>query len=241
MAGQGNVIPVYREFLGDMETPVSSYLKIRDKSFSYLLESADGGARWGRYSFIGYRPYVIALSRGRKMEIQQGDRKETLKDVSNPLDVLRDLSRRFRLVKTEDGSPFQGGLVGYCNYDLVGKWEHIPGISSQDDQLPECLFTASKRLIIFDHLTHKIRVIAFAHLTGNQDLKEAYATACDEVDETISELKTPLSRLFGGDQFSVSDLKPNVKKEEFEEAVRKAKNYIVEGDVIQVVLSQKFS
>lgn len=241
MVEQGNLLPVYQEFLGDMETPVSTYLKIRDKFFSYLLESADGGTRWGRYSFIGYKPYVIALSRGREMEIQRGARKETVKDVSNPLGVLRELSRKFRLVEMKDGSPFQGGLVGYCNYDLVGKWERIPGPPSKDDHLPECLFTVSKRLIIFDHLTHKIKVVAFAHVTGRQDLKAAYVKACEEVDQIISELKAPFSHHSGGDEFSVSDLKPNVKREEFEEAVRRVKDYIVAGDVIQVVLSQKFS
>jgi anthranilate synthase component 1 len=241
MAEQGNLIPVYQEFLGDTETPVSTYLKIRDKPFSYLLESADGGARWGRYSFIGYKPYVIALSRGREMQIQEGSRKQTLKDVLNPLNIIGDLSRRFELVKAKDGSPFVGGLVGYFNYDLVGKLEHIPGLSPEDNDSPECLFTASKRLIIFDHLTHKIKVVAFAHLTGKEDLKETYAQACEEISETILELKRPLSYLSGGDQFSVSDLKPNFKREEFEKAVRRAKDYIVAGDVIQVVLSQRFS
>jgi anthranilate synthase component 1 len=103
--------------------------------------------------------------------------------------------------------------------------------------MPQCLFTASKRLIIFDHLTHKIRAVALAHLTGREDLKEAYATACEEVDEIVSELKTPFFHPSGGDEFSVSGLKPNVKREEFQEAVQRAKDYIVAGDVIQVVLS----
>jgi anthranilate synthase component 1 len=201
MAGQGNLLPVYQEFLADMETPVSTYLKIRDKAFSYLLESAEGGTRWGRYSFIGYKPYVTALSRGREMEIKWGNRKETVKDVPNPLGVLRELSRKFQLVEMKDGSPSQGGLVGYCNYDLVDKWERIPRLLSKDDHMPQCLFTASKRLIIFDHLTHKIRAVALAHLTGREDLKEAYATACEEVDEIVSELKTPFFILPEGMNF----------------------------------------
>ena len=174
MAGQGNLIPVYREFLGDMETPVSTYLKIRDKSFSYLLESAESGTRWGRYSFIGYKPYLMALSRDRGIEIQEGGRKETLKDVANPFNALRDLCRKFQLVKTKDAAPFQGGLVGYANYDLVRKWERIPGLSPEDDNSPECLFIAPKRLIIYDHLTHRITVVAFAHLTGKENLANPF-------------------------------------------------------------------
>jgi anthranilate synthase component 1 len=175
------------------------------------------------------------------MEIQEGAEKETLKDVRNPLDVLRRLSRKFKPVTLKGLAPFQGGLVGYFNYDLIRKWERVDGLSPEDRDLPECLFTASRRLIIFDHLTHKIKVVAFAHLRENQDLKGAYEAAREEVCETISELQRPLSAVSRGDQLSLSDLRSNFRREEFEEAVRKAKDYILAGDVIQVVLSQRFS
>ncbi|MBW1706445.1 MAG: chorismate-binding protein, partial [Deltaproteobacteria bacterium] len=241
MAKQGNLIPVYQEFLADTETPVSAYLKIRDKSFSYLLESADGGKKWGRYSFIGYKPYLIALSRDREMEILKGNEKKRLKDVGNPLQVLRDLIEDIKPVTIKEPAPFQGGLVGYINYDLVRKWEHLPGISPEDTVMPEALFTASKRLIIFDHLTHQIKVIAFAHLGENDDLKELYDLACEEVDETIAELQCPLSSMTEKAPFSLTDLESNFNRDDFNEAVRKAKEHIVAGDVIQVVLSQRFS
>ena len=241
MAKQGNLIPVYQEYLADTETPVSAYLKIRDPSFSYLLESADGGKRWGRYSFIGYKPYLIAISRGREMEIWKGSEKTRLKDVGNPLYVLRDLSTQFKPVKIKELSPFQGGLVGYFNYDLVRKWEQRIEISPEDRDMPEAIFTASQRIIIFDHLTHRIRVVAFAHLNEGKDLKKAYTEASEEVEETIRELQRPLSTVSTGTPFSLADLKPNFQKEEFEESVRKAKNYIINGDIIQVVISQRFS
>jgi len=241
MTKRGNLIPVYQEFLGDTETPVSAYMKIRDKSFSYLLESADRGERWGRYSFIGYKPYLIAQSRDREMEIRGENRKEILKDVRNPLHALKDLSRKFKQVVVNDLPPFQGGLVGYFNYDLVRKWEHLPGISPEDTEMPEALFTISRRLIIFDHLTHQIKVVAFAHLRGNEDLKEIYDLTRQEIDDTIGNLQHPLSSNSGTEPFSLSDLKANFNREDFEEAVRKAKDYIVAGDVIQVVLSQRFS
>jgi len=241
MARQGNLIPVYQEFLADTETPVSAYLKIKDKSFSYLLESADGGKKWGRYSFIGYKPYLIALSRNGKMEISQGKEKWTLKDVGNPLQVLRDTIKDIKPVTIKELATFQGGLVGYINYDLIRKWEYLPGISPEDTVMPESLFTASKRLIIFDHLTHQIKVISFAYLRENDDLKELYDLACEEVDETIAELKSPLSSISEKAPFSLTDLESNFKEEDFNEAVRKAKEHIVAGDVIQVVLSQKFS
>jgi anthranilate synthase component 1 len=241
MAKQGNLIPVYQEFLADTETPVSAYLKIRDKTFSYLLESADGSKRWGRYSFIGYKPYLIALSRDGEMEIKLGAIQKNLKNVQNPLTILREWSHRFKPVNSKHLSPFQGGLVGYCNYELISKWERLPGRAPEDPNLPECVFTASKRLIIFDHLTHKIKVVAFAYLQEKDDLEQAYKEACEEVDETVDELHRPLSPGSVSHAFSLSGLKANFTIGEFEEAVRKIKDFIFAGDVIQVVLSQKFS
>jgi anthranilate synthase component 1 len=91
MARQGNLIPVYQEFLADTETPVSAYLKLRDDSYSYLLESADGGKHWGRYSFIGCRPFLSAVSRNGDMKIWLEGRPEILKDAEDPLATLRDL------------------------------------------------------------------------------------------------------------------------------------------------------
>ena len=110
MAKKGNLIPVYQEFLADLETPVSAYLKIRDSSFSYLLESADGGERWGRYSFIGHRPYLTAVSRNGDMEIIKESGKEIHRDVENPLDILRALNAQFTPVTVNDLPPFQHGF-----------------------------------------------------------------------------------------------------------------------------------
>jgi len=241
MAQLGNLIPVYREFLADTETPVSAYLKLRDSSYSYLLESADGGKRWGRYSFIGHKPYIKAVSRDRNMEIWEEDKLEILEGVINPLEVLRELSAKFKPVTIEEFPPFQGGLVGYFNYDLVRKWERLPETLPQDRDLPEAIFVACRHLIIFDHFTHMIKVVAFAYLRNEEDLKSIYDRACQEVMETIEELRGPLPSFSKDDSFSLSDLKSNFCREDFEKAVQKAKDYIVAGDVIQVVLSQRFS
>ena len=248
MAEQGNLIPVYQEFMADTETPVSAYLKIRDKSFSYLLESADAGGpterdgkTWGRYSFIGCKPFLMAISRGLEMEIVEGNEKKIVKDAGNPLNVLKDLIEKFKPVTVKDLSQFQGGLVGYFNYDLVRKWEYLPGISPEDEKFPESVFMVSRRLIIFDHLTHKIKVVSFAHLRKNDKLKEIYDLAYQDINETIDELQRPLFSIPPGNPFSISDLEASFSREGFEEAVRKAKDYIVAGNVIQVVLSQRFS
>jgi anthranilate synthase component 1 len=241
MAKRGNLIPVYKEFLADTETPVSAYLKIKDKSFSYLLESADHGKRWGRYSFIGHKPYMTISYYDRGTEIIRETGEKEMYDVQDPLKGLKKLSQQFTPVVVDDLSPFQGGFVGYVNYDLIRKWEPVPGASPLDQDVPEALFTVSRCLIIFDHLTHQVKVVAFAHISQHKGLKEAYEQACQEVEETIEELKRPLSSISAEDRFSHSGLGANFIKEDFEEAVRKAKDYIVAGDIIQVVLSQRFS
>jgi len=241
LAEQGNLIPFYQEFLADTETPVSVYLKIKDKTFSYLLESAEGGRRWGRYSCIGYKPFLIAASMGEKMVITEGNNKKALEDVGNPLHILRGLIGKYKLVPIKGLLPFQGGLVGYFNYDLIRKWEYLPGISSGLTGMPESLFTLSRRMIIFDHLTHRIQVAAFAHVREGEDLDEAYDLARQEIDETIGELQGPLPYTPKNDIVSVSHLESNLPRHDFEKLVRKAKDHIVAGDVIQVVLSQRFS
>ncbi|MFH0844437.1 MAG: anthranilate synthase component I [Pseudomonadota bacterium] len=240
MAGRGNLIPVHQEIMADTETPVSAYLRIKERPFSYLLESADGGERWGRYSIIGYEPYLTALSYNNEMEIVKRSGREVIRNIRNPLLVLREICRGFKPVEADLVSPFQGGLVGFCNYDVIRKWERLPGRPPEDRDLPEAVFTLSSRLIIFDHLTHKVKVVAFAHMEQDTDLKKAYKKACRDIDETVSLLRGPVP-VHNEGRFSLSELRSNFSKEGFMKAVGKAKEYIVSGDVIQVVLSQRLS
>ena len=241
MAQEGNLIPVYQKFLADTETPVSAYLKLKDDSYSYLLESAEGGEYWGRYSFIGRMPYLCAISHDSYMEIYEDREKKVLKDVGNPLDMLRKLSAEFKPVTVRDLPPFQGGLVGFFNYDLVRKWEHLPDMLPADRIHAEAVFIACRHLIIFDHFTHMIKVVTFAHLKKDADLKKALDRACQEVAQTTVKLQSPLPSVSKNGSLTLSDLEPNFSKPDFEDAVRKAKDCIVAGEAIQVVLSQKFS
>jgi len=241
LSKKATLIPVYRELLADTDTPVSAYLKIKDKSFSYLLESAEGGKHWGRYSFIGYKPCLTASFRGNEMVIKQNGQEKILHDISNPIDILRDINRDFLAVSSKDLAPFQGGLVGFFNYDLIRKWEHLPGTSPVNSSQSEAVFTMAGRLIVFDHLTHHMNVVAFAHLDGNSKPEDAYLKACQDIDETIEELRQPFSPQMNGDPLIISELESNFTKDNFKDAVLKAKEYIVAGDVIQVVLSQRFS
>ena len=241
MAEKGNVIPLYQEIMADTETPVSVYLRVKNTPYSYLLESADRGERWGRYSIIGYEPYLTVLSYCHETEVvDRSGNKQVIRNPSNPLLVLRELCRRFRPVEAGLMPPFQGGFVGYCNYDLIRKWERLPGGAHEDEGLPEAVFTISGRLIIFDHLTHKVKVVALTHIEDETNLKEAYSKARRNIDETIDLLQAPVPINNEG-PFTLSELHSNFSKEGFEQAVRRAKEYIVSGDVIQVVLSQRLS
>ena len=241
MAKQGNVVPVYREFLADTETPVTAYMKIREKPFSFLLESAEGSEKWGRYSFIGYLPHMTVLSRNGEMEVTEGDAKHVLGQVRNPLHELRKIGRRFRPVSVPDLPPFQGGLVGFFNYEVIRTWEGLPGLRSLDGGMPEALFTVSRRMIIFDHRTHRITAVVFAFLKEGDDLERCYGRACREVEEIMEELGRPLDSVPTQDPVRLAGLSPNITREQFKDSVQKAKAYIEAGEVIQIVLSQRFS
>ena len=241
MARRSNVIAVHCEILADTETPVSAYLKIREKPYSFLLESAEFGKRWGRYSFIGCNPYMVVFVRDQDMEIWKGGKKIRLNNVGNPLELLRDINRAFHPPKEQENLPFTGGLVGYFNYDLVRKWGPNQWPYTVDPDSPESVFVAPRLLIIFDHLTHQVKVVMFVHLEDNDSADIAYEKAFREIDKTVSKLKAPLLHQSENKSFHVSRLVPNISKRGFEKAVNKAKDYIVAGDVIQVVLSQRFS
>ena len=240
-AEKGNLIPVHQELLADTETPVSVYMRIKDQQFSYLLESAEGGENWGRYSFIGFDPFITATLNGNRMEIQTDDDLQVMENVRNPMETLRAISSRYRPSGTEALPRFHGGLVGFCDYELISRWEDLPQLPTPVKDRPQSVFTASRRLIIFDHLKHEMKIVAFAHVDKNTNLEQAYKDALTMVKETVDLLMAPLHRDILEPPFSVSDLQSNFEESDFKDAVERAKEFIAAGDVIQVVLSQKFS
>jgi anthranilate synthase component 1 len=241
MAGRGNILPVYDEFLGDLESPVSLYLKIKHSPYSFLLESADGNKRPNRYSYIGYEPLIVVRTLKNRVEVIENGRVTNYPGQINPLPVMRALGQRYKPVILPELSKFQGGLVGFLNYDLIRAWENLPGFAAEDEEWPEAVFMAPRRLIIFDHLTLQVKVVVFALLDDTKNLKEAYAETSQAVAETTGILKQPLGARESEAGPVISRLKSNFPKKKFEEAVEKAKEYIRAGDIFQVVLSQKFS
>ncbi len=240
-AKEGNLIPVYREILADMETPVSAFLKMSSGEYSFLLESVQGGEKWARYSFLGVNPSVIFRSKGNTVEIITNQKKEKLTDVAFPLDLLRDLMAGYRPVKTDGLPRFFGGAVGYLSYDVVRFFEALPDNTIDDLEIYDSLFVITDTILIFDNLKQTLKVVSNVHLTGDRDLKTAYQEAIGKVDSIIVRLNEPISTK----SMQTSDKQPlnitsNLSKEEFEGIVLKAKEHIVAGDIIQVVLSQRF-
>ncbi len=236
-AKKGNLIPVYREILADFETPVSAFTKIDTGDYAYLLESAERGEKWGRYSFLGSNPSLIFKSKGDRIEIIS-DGKKKVQKVGDPLAILKELMTDYKFVKVKGLPRFVGGMVGYLSYDMVRFFEEIPDENPDDLNLPDALFLLTDTLLIFDHLEHKIKVISNAHI--KKDPKKAYQEAIKKIENLINQLRKlvkPGSKI--QDLRSRIQIKSNFTKEAFKESVKKAKEYIRAGDIIQVVLSQR--
>ena len=241
LAGPGRIIPVWAEFLADTVTPVSAYLKLRSNFGPpcFLLESAEFGKTWGRYSFLGLDPFLSVFIYPDRVEILQNSarRKEP---ASNPIEALRTLASKIRFVDTSLSFPFQGGLVGFLNYDVVRKWEPLPGLRPYKQGMPEGIFTAPRVVVVFDHLTHKVTIVSQIHLNDTHDLDGEYWRGVETIGGVAEILERP-GPLGKAASIEVSPFVPSMEKAGFEEIVHQAKRQIEAGEVIQVVLSQRFS
>jgi len=240
LSKEGNLIPVYREILADMDTPVSAYRKLGDNPYSFLFESVVGGEKWARYSFLGCEPSLIFRSKGKNVEIIEGGKMRALEAKTDPLDALKELMARYRPVKLDGLPRFSGGAVGYLGYDMVRFFEELPDSTDDDLDLPDSLFMLADTIVVFDNVSQKIKVVSNAYTEG-VGLAEAYEKAVARVEEVIRRLKTPLTasegKVPGAQGHTVSS---NFEKEAFKAIVEKAKEYIRAGDIFQVVLSQRF-
>jgi len=240
-ARQGNLIPVYRELLADMETPVSAFKKIGDTEYAFLLESVETGERIGRYSFLSADPFLVFSSKGRAVEIMEGGKtcRRTLEPGEDPLAVLKSLLGRYTYVGDPKLPPFCGGAVGYIGYDTVRFFERLPDRTVDDLGLPDCLFVFTDILLIFDHLRRNIRVLCNAHIDG--DPEAAHEQAVQRIEAFVSRLKKPLPPPAPPRKAPPGvEIRSNMTQAQYEAIVRKTKEYIAAGDIIQAVLSQRF-
>ncbi len=220
---QSRLVPVYREIAADGEAPVSALLKIKRGDYAFLLESVEGGHD-ASYSFIGTEPY-------RLLSTSQDDR-------TNPLSSLAAELAKNRLVEIEGLPDFCGGAVGYLGYETVRRLEELPSPDSDPLYLPEAVFMFVDSFLVFDHAQNKIKIVSLARPDGD----EAYRKATARIDELAARLQKPLEPAHptpppGKRPETVS----NLTRAEYEANVAKAKQYIIEGEAIQIVLSQRLS
>jgi anthranilate synthase component I len=239
LARRGTFVPVCKEIVADLLTPVSAFLKIAEHAdYAFLLESVEGGEHVGRYSFLGKDPFLILRARGSRTSIE---RSGTTTDTDQPfIATLRRLMADFRSPFVPDLPRFTGGAVGYLGYGAASWFEPVLGdLGDGADGADQAGFMLFDTVLAFDHVQHRILIIANARITADDDLGSLYQFAVAKIEFLERELERNLSR----SRHQKSDgleLRSNHTRERFEEQVRAAKEYIAAGDIYQVVLSQRF-
>jgi anthranilate synthase component 1 len=228
---QGNLLPVYREINADLETPVSAYLKIASGDYSFLLESVEGGERLARYSFLGTEPARVFTMKGGN-------------DVGgiDPCTLIENEFKHYRSVPIEGLPRFHGGVVGYLSYEVARYFERLPSPDKDPLNLPESKLMMADTLLIFDHLTHKIKVVSHARLDG--DIEKSYKKATEKIDRLVERLKKPVPEeklMAAGGKGVEAKVTANLTQPQYEEIVTKMKQYIYDGDIIQGVPSLRLA
>jgi anthranilate synthase component I len=240
LAEKGTLIPVYKEHLADMETPVSVLNRIRGSENAFLLESVEGGEHWARYSFLGFNPYAMfTVEDGIPYLTQRNGSREALEfGPDGPMSALRDILKD-KPVELPELPPLFAGAIGYLTYETVNEFERLPAPKSPLTGPTSC-FMLTDEMAVFDNVRHTVKIVASVRPADFQSLEAAYDAACHRIDEIESILKTPAEHPQSGSSEPV-ELESNMTREEFKSMVETAKEYIVKGDIIQAVLSQKFS
>lgn len=246
-AEQGNLVPVYREIIADLETPVSAFVKLRamGDANAFLLESVAGGENLARYSYLATNPSRVLSSKGREVTLRdsQGEHRSELPAGQDALHVLSQLLKEYQFVPLPGWERFPGGAVGYLGYDMVRFFEELPEENPDDLNLPDCQFMLADTLVIFDHVLHRVRILANAHI--GDDPQQAYWDAIERIEKVVAALQHPLPERVptapGRARLpeDASALPSTMTRAQHRAAVLKAKEYISAGDIIQVVLSHR--
>ena len=240
LARDYNLIPLYREIVADVDTPVSAFLKLSSGANSFLLESVEGGETLGRYSFIGIDPFLAIQAKDGRVTVS-GEIEASFANVADPLTVVEDLLGKYNQAPVPDLPPFSGGAVGYVGYDCVRFFEDIPRTGKNDLNLPDMLFVFTDALVIFDHLKHSLKILINTRIAD--DPGQAWEAAIARIEAIIRQLATTVSAapIDANREVSLDGIEANFTKDDYLEAVRKAKEYIYAGDILQVVPSQRFA
>jgi anthranilate synthase component I len=239
--GQGDLVPVYRTLLADLETPVSVYMKLAQSgNISFLLESVEGGEQVGRYSFLGVNPKGTITIKDNQVIRTHHDKSTTreLRPGENPLLAIKQEFSRVKPVKIDGLPRFVGGAVGFVGYDVVRYFERLPDTASKELDVPDAAFLMPDTLVIFDHAKHQLILLANAHNTGDPD--DAYDDAVRRLDDLVAALRAPQPETPAAPGVLETEFSSNVTREKYEQNVRDAKEYIAAGDAFQIVISQRF-
>ncbi len=242
---RGDHVPVYRTLLGDLETPMSVYMKLKANGGpAFLLESVEGGEQVGRYSFIGVNPKGVLSVKNNIVTLDR-DGQQTKFAIPEGQDPLHMIKRHFQTVNPVplEGLPrLVGGAVGYMSYDIVRYFEDLPATASEELDVPTVAFMLPDTLVIFDHAKHQLTVLANAHNEGD-DPDAAYDRAVASIDGIIDALSMPLvHQAYDAPRYAAADDPvSNIERSVYEKRVRIAKEYIRDGDAFQIVFAQRFS
>jgi anthranilate synthase component I len=242
LAQQGyNRIPLTREVLADLDTPLGVYLKLAHGPYSYFLESVQGGEKWGRYSFIGLPSRTVLRVTGNSLQLEQDGKVLESHATDDPFAWIGEFQARFRMPELAGLPRFTGGLVGYFGYDTVRYVEHRVADTAPSDNVltPDILLMVSEEVVVFDNLRNKLTLIVHADPAQT----DAYGNAERRLDALVAQLRQPVPTLGkpGGREVSEADFVSSFGQQGYEQAVEKIKDYIVAGDVMQVVLAQRMS
>lgn len=238
-SGDYEYIPVYSEFITDSETPVTAFAKLTEKTGRFLLESVERGEQMGRYSFIGWEPLLTFRGTGAALEITDSQGTMSISDC-DPLMELEKKLISLKVAPAPELGKFYGGAVGFLGYDYVRLIEKLPAKNPTTTGTPDLFWVVPKYLARFDHVSHKITIIVLAKIE-RPGIEESYQGALAELEQVLAKFQTrvhlpPLNRLEGGED---TFLHTSLSKADFEERVRRTKEYIFAGDAFQVVLSQR--
>ncbi len=233
------VVPVYRRHSADLLTPVSAFLILRKPgTYPFLLESVEGGEKMARYSFLGKNPYRVVQVRGRRISVNENG--ETTHQEADFFAYMQDLLDQYTEIKVPGLPRLTCGAVGYLSYDGVRLIEDLPDAPPDDLHLPDAIWCFYNTLLAFDHVKHQVVLMASAFVEPDADLEAVYADTQRRIEDIETELRDlPMQRPIPV-SLTHPEMRSNITRETFKTAVEQAKRYIYEGDIFQVVLSQRF-
>ena len=237
LAKSGKLVPIYREVFADFDTPVSAFRKIDDGAYSFLLESVEGGEKWGRYSLLGSRPSKVFVARQGRPELLENGRTTPL--AGSPVEALSALLREHQAVALPGLPRFCGGAVGYLSYDTVRWFEKVPTRARDDVPMDEAVFLFGDVVTVFDNLAHTLKVVT--HARAGADADAAYDAAVQRIDAEVARLRRALPWDEPIQGIDPSEPTSTATREAFMRAVEAAQEHIRKGDAFQIVLSHRMS